>query len=125
MKKVLIVDDSMLSRAAVKMCLSGVPDLVFHEAADGSRGVEFFREIRPDITVLDLTMPVMSGFDALREMRGIDPRALVIVLSADAQRKTIDMVTELGAFRILRKPPQKPEVIEAVHEALRRLAERS
>jgi two-component system chemotaxis response regulator CheY len=116
--KILIVDDSLLARMAVKKCIPEDLECELFEAADGVQGIKKYIEIGPDIVFMDLTMPVMSGFAVLGEIKKINPDAKVIVLSADVQKRTFEKVTELGAFRMLRKPPQKEEIQKAVADAL-------
>lgn len=112
MAKILIVDDSVVARMSLKTCL---PKEVGHEIAegkDGAEGITLYQSFRPDVTFMDLTMPGMDGIAALAEIRTIDPTARVIILTADIQRRTIERVTELGAFAVVKKPPVK-EVVQA------------
>lgn len=101
---ILIVDDSPISRKIVKKCLPKKHEFELFEAGDGLAGVEKFKAVKPDLVLLDLTMPVMDGVQALTEMREIDNEAVVVVLTADVQAKTTDKVMSLGAFTLLRKP---------------------
>jgi len=110
-KKVLIVDDSPVSRMIVRKCLPKGEDFEIFEAGDGREGLEKFKEAAPDVTFLDLTMPVMNGFQALAEIKKADPDAVVIVLTADVQQKTIDRVMAAGAAMVVPKPPSA-EIIE-------------
>ena len=116
--KILLVDDSLLARMAVKKYIPKDLECELYEAADGVQGIKQYKKIKPDIVFMDLTMPVMNGFAVLGEITKTDPDAKVIVLSADVQKRTIEKVTDLGAFRILRKPPQKDDIQKAVADAL-------
>lgn len=116
--KVLVIDDSLLARMAVRKSLPEDPPCEVVEAADGAQGIKQFREVTPDIVFTDLTMPVINGFAVVEMIQEIDPRVPVIVLSADIQKRTFEKVMELGAFRMLRKPPQKEEIRRAVADAL-------
>jgi two-component system chemotaxis response regulator CheY len=116
--KILVIDDSLLARMAVKKSLPESPPYELAEAADGAQGIKLFGEMAPDIVFTDLTMPVISGFAVLEMLRKLDPRVPVIVLSADIQKRTYEKVMELGAFRMLRKPPQKEEIRRALADAL-------
>lgn len=113
-KKLLIVDDSPVSRMIVKKCLPKGRKFEVFEASDGKDGLEKFTEIEPDVTFLDLTMPVMDGFQALAAMKQVAPAAVVIVLTADIQQKTVDRVLAAGASMVLPKPPS----VEIIAEAL-------
>lgn len=114
LQTVLIVDDSPISRKMLKSCFPKERGFEFHEAGDGLQALEKYKELRPDLVTLDLTMPVMDGYTALAEIRAFDPQATVIVCTADVQDKSLQEVTEKGAFMILPKPPNKTSVQEAL-----------
>jgi two-component system, chemotaxis family, chemotaxis protein CheY len=118
---ILIVDDSPISRKMLKSCIPKDHEYVFHEAGDGLAGLELYKKIQPDVTFMDLTMPVMDGATALDEIRKYDKHALVIVLTADVQVKSISKVTELGAFLVVKKPPSKESIQDALSKAEERL----
>jgi two-component system, chemotaxis family, chemotaxis protein CheY len=111
-KKILIVDDSPISRKMLKSCIPAECVKEFLEAGDGLAGLNIFKEASPDVTFLDLTMPVMDGVQALEEMKKHNPDAVVIVATADIQAKSIEKVMGLGAFHVLKKPPTKESVRE-------------
>jgi two-component system, chemotaxis family, chemotaxis protein CheY len=115
-KKILIVDDSPISRKMLKSCITKHEGLEILEAGDGLKGLETFKEAGPDLTFLDLTMPVMDGFQALEEMKKHNPNALIIVSTADIQAKSIEKVMELGALHVLKKPPTKDSVLLALRK---------
>ncbi|MCM0083503.1 response regulator [Geomonas sp. Red32] len=114
LQTVLIVDDSPISRKMLKSCFPKEREFQFHEAGDGLQALNLYRELKPDLVTLDLTMPVMDGFTALAEIRAFDPEAMVIVCTADVQDKSLQEVTDKGAFMILAKPPSKGSVLEAL-----------
>lgn len=116
-KKILIVDDSPISRKILKSCIPKETPYEFYEAGDGLAGFNLYKEVAPDITFMDLTMPVMDGTAALAEIRKFDPRAMVIVATADVQIKSVTRVMELGAFMVIKKPPTKESVGEALAQA--------
>ena len=113
--KILIVDDSRTARMLIKGSIPGNLEARIEEAENGKEGLEKFRSFLPDVTFLDLTMPVMDGFSFLSVLHEEYPKAVVIVLSADIQRHSLSRVKELGALRFLKKPPELSEI----HEALR------
>ena len=123
-KKILIVDDSPISVKIIKSCVPKDMGYELYDAADGQMGVEKYKEIRPDLTFMDLTMPVMTGFQALEEIMKSDPKAMVIILTADVQIKAIAKAHDLGAFSVLKKPPSKESVAGAIKEAEEALASR-
>ena len=120
-KKILIVDDSPVARAIIKKCLPKDRDFELTEANNGQEGIQKFKEVRPDLTFLDLTMPVMDGFDALRVIKEEDNQAVVMVLSSDIQNKTVEKVVTLGADMVIPKPPSAESIQEALTKAAKLL----
>ncbi len=112
MAKILIVDDSIVARMSVKGCLPKNQGHELFEAGDGTKAIEMFLAIRPDVTFLDLTMPDMNGLEVLAYLKKDFPDAVIIILSADIQKQTQEKSQQLGAFSIVRKPPVK-DVIQA------------
>src|SRR6185436_2013482 len=95
---VLVVDDHSLVRTGVVNIINHEPDLhVIAEAANGLEAVEAFRTHRPDITLIDLRMPVMEGVEAVRHIREIDPNAKVIVLTTYDADEDISRALRAGA----------------------------
>lgn len=116
-EKVLVVDDSPIARKIMKKCLPEGRQFQIEEAPDGAAAVEKYKEFNPEIVFLDLTMPVMSGIEALEEIKKIDPKAVVVVATADIQAKTIAQVAKLGALTVLKKPPSAETVLKALEKA--------
>jgi two-component system chemotaxis response regulator CheY len=116
-KKILLVDDSRASRFIIKGCLPKDRGYELSEAADGKAGLEMYKEFKPDLTFLDLTMPVMDGYEALEEIMKYDSNALVIVLTADIQKKAREKVAKLGSFKVIPKPPTREAMGQAILEA--------
>lgn len=123
-KKILVVDDSPVSIKIMKSCIPKERGYELFDAANGLLGLEMHKQIRPDLTFMDLTMPVMNGFEALQEIIQYDERAIVIVATADVQIKAIAMAHELGAFSVIKKPPNKDSVAAAINEVENALANR-
>ena len=99
-------------------------DYELFDASDGQMGVEKYKEVKPDLTFMDLTMPVMNGFEALEEILKLDQKALVIILTADVQIKAVAKAHDLGAFTVVKKPPAKESIAAAIKEATDALAKR-
>jgi two-component system, chemotaxis family, chemotaxis protein CheY len=118
--KILIVDDSPISRRMLKSSIPKDPEYQFFEAGDGQQGLEMFREVRPQVTFMDLTMPVMDGISSVQEIMKLDETASVVVLTADVQARMIMNAYQAGAFLVLKKPPTK----ESIQDALNKVAER-
>ncbi|MBA4419238.1 MAG: response regulator [Syntrophus sp. (in: bacteria)] len=118
-KKILLVDDSPISRKILKSCMPKDQEYDFYEAGDGQEGLTKFSEVHPDVTFLDITMPVMNGLECLEEIKKFDERAIIIMCTADVQPKSILKAAALGAIAVLRKPPSK----ETVQDALTKVQE--
>ncbi|OEU52184.1 MAG: histidine kinase [Desulfuromonadales bacterium C00003096] len=119
----LIVDDSPIARQILKKCLPKESSFTVIEASDGQEALEKFRQYRPEITFMDMTMPVMDGFQAIAEIKQIDPQAIIIAATADVQQKAKQRIAELGALMLLPKPASPKAVRDALakaEQALRR-----
>lgn len=116
-KKILIVDDSPIARKMLKSCLPKDQGYEFSEAGDGREGFEKYKDIRPDVTFMDLTMPVMTGYEAIEEIINHDKDAMIIVVTADVQMKAIKTVMELGAFMVLKKPLKREDIHSSLLKA--------
>lgn len=115
--KVLVVDDSKLARLSImKIVRETRPDAQITEAENGAIAVDLYSQSEFDIVLLDLTMPVMDGFEALEKIRKIDPAAKVVVISADVQAKAKLKVLRLGATNMLPKPISKEKMQEILSE---------
>ena len=123
-KKILIVDDSPVSIKIIKSCIPKDQGYELFDAANGQIGLELFRQIEPDLTFMDLTMPVMNGFEALQEIMKIDSRAIVVIATADVQIKAIAKAHDLGAFSVIKKPPTRENIAAAITEVEKALVER-
>ena len=115
--KILIVDDSALSRRTLRRILeSGGYEVV--EADDGMTALEIYFLEKPSLVLLDLVMKGMYGLDVLVKLREMDPKAMVVVASADIQSSTRTMVDEAGALAFINKPFVSEQVLAAVETAL-------
>ncbi|HKR23471.1 MAG TPA: response regulator [Pyrinomonadaceae bacterium] len=115
--KLLIVDDSALSRRTLRRILETAGYEVV-EADDGMTALEVYFLEKPSLVLLDLVMKGMYGLDVLVKLREMDPKALVVVASADIQSSTRKLVDEAGALGFINKPFISEDVIAAVHAAL-------
>ena len=115
--KILIVDDSGLARRSTRRILEGAGYEVI-EAEDGLGGLEQYFVQKPDVVVLDLVMKGMYGHDVLTKLRELDAGARVIVVTADVQRSSRDMMAASGASGFLTKPVNSDDLLHAVRGAL-------
>ena len=115
--KVLVVDDSGLARRSARRALESAGYQVV-EAEDGLAALERYFVEKPAVVLLDLVMKGMYGLDVLAKLREMDPAARVIVISADIQSTSRDMVAAAGASAFLNKPANPPDIVAAVQQAL-------
>ena len=115
--RILVVDDSSLARRRARSILeTGGYEVV--EAEDGMSALERFFVDKPDLVMLDLVMKGMYGLEVLSKLREIDPRARVIVVSADIQTSSHELVGAAGAAGFLVKPLDEQAALTLVRSAL-------
>ncbi len=114
MAKILIVDDAAFMRMMVKDTLNkgGYDDVV--EAVDGADAVEKFKEISPDLVIMDITMPNKDGLEALKEIKAINPSSNVIMCSAMGQESMVIEAIKSGAKDFIVKPFKADRVLKTV-----------
>ena len=118
MKSILVIDDNRLIRQTFKTHLSS-EGFEVSLAADGGEGVAQFEEVRPDLVILDIHLPVMGGIDVLKRIREIDDKAYVIMITAFDDMKTTVEAMKLGAFEYICKPIDYDELLLGIHKAQR------
>ena len=111
--KVLLVDDSGLARRSTRRILEGAGYAVI-EAEDGMAAIEQYYVEKPDVVMLDLIMKGMYGLEVLSKLREMDPDARVVVLSADIQSSSRELVQAAGAAGFLTKPADPAEMLDMV-----------
>jgi two-component system chemotaxis response regulator CheY len=117
-KRVLLVDDAVFMRNRIKGILEGAGYEVVGEASNGREAVERYRELKPDLTTMDVVMPFKSGIEATQEILKADGRALVVMCSALGQESLVLQAIEAGAVDYLVKPFRSEDVLEVVGKAL-------
>ncbi len=113
-KKVLIVDDAAFMRMLLKDIITKAGFEVVGEASNGKEAVEKYKELKPDIVTMDITMPEMNGIEAVKEIKKIDPNAKIIMVSAMGQQAMVIEAIQAGAKDFIVKPFQPARVIEAL-----------
>ena len=117
--RVLLVDDHALLRTGVAKIINQESDLrVVGEAGNGVDAVEAYVRHRPDVTLLDLRMPVMEGVEAVRQIRARDPRALVIVLTTYDRDDEISQALKAGAKAYVLKDIAADELVDCIRQVL-------
>lgn len=117
MANILIVDDAAFMRITLKNILTEKGHTV-HEAVNGADAVEKFQEVSPDLVTMDITMPEKNGIDALADIKGLNPKARVVMCSALGQEAMVRKAIALGARDFIVKPFDADRVLAAVNNAL-------
>lgn len=118
MANVLVVDDAAFMRLSIKQILEAHGHVMIAEAADGKEAILKYTEFKPDITILDITMPEMSGLEALAHIKEKDPKAKVVICSALGQQEQLAKAIQLGAKDFIVKPFEPERMIAALNQVL-------
>lgn len=116
--RILVVDDAAFMRMMIKDILLKNGYEVVGEANDGLQAIEKFKELKPDLVTMDITMPEMDGIAALKEIKSMDANAKVIMCSAMGQQAMVIDAIQAGAKDFIVKPFQADRVIEAISKTL-------
>ncbi|MFI3249638.1 MAG: response regulator [Eubacteriales bacterium] len=114
MVKILLVDDAAFMRKVIKDTLSKNGYTELFEAVDGADAVEKFDQIKPDLVLMDITMPNMDGLEALKTIRAKDPNANIVMCSAMGQETMVIDAIRSGAKDFIVKPFKAERVLKAV-----------
>lgn len=118
MAKVLIVDDASFMRMTIKQMLEKNGHETVGEAGDGIEAVKKYIEVKPDVVLLDITMPEMNGVEALKRIKELDPAAKVIICSAMGQQAMVAQAIQSGAKDFIVKPFEADRLIAAVDRVM-------
>ncbi|HOQ37489.1 MAG TPA: response regulator [Acetivibrio sp.] len=114
MKRVLIVDDAAFMRMSLRTMLEKNGFQVIDEAENGSVAVIKYKELKPDIVTMDITMPEMDGIQALKEIRKFDSNCKVIIISAMGQESYVREAVMSGAKGFVVKPFKEDYIIQTL-----------
>ena len=117
-KNILICDDAAFMRMMIKDILTKNGYNVAGEAENGAKAVEKYAELKPDLVLMDITMPEMDGIEALKKIKASDPSASVIMCSAMGQQAMVIEAIQNGAKDFIVKPFQADRVLEAVKKVV-------
>lgn len=117
--RVLVVDDLPMMRAAIRKALAEQEFLVVSEAENGRDGVLAYADKRPDVVILDISMPVMDGITALEKLKLIDPEAKVVMCSALGEQQMVMRALRRGAREFVVKPFSYERLTSAVKKVAR------
>ena len=117
-KNILICDDAAFMRMMIKDILTKNGYNIAGEAENGAKAVEKYAELKPDLVLMDITMPEMDGIEALKKIKASDPGASVSMCSAMGQQAMVIESIQSGAKDFIVKPFQADRVIEAVQKVV-------
>ncbi len=117
-KTILIVDDAAFMRMMIKDILTKNGYNVVGEAENGGKAVEKYKELSPDLVIMDITMPEVDGIQALKEIKQYNADSQIIMCSAMGQQAMVIEAIQAGAKDFIVKPFQADRVIEAVKKVI-------
>ena len=117
-KNILIVDDAAFMRMMIKDILTKNGYNVAGEAENGAKAMEKYNELKPDLVLMDITMPEVDGIQALKNIKASDPNAKIIMCSAMGQQAMVIEAIQSGAKDFIVKPFQAERVLEAVKKVI-------
>jgi len=113
-KTILLVDDATIMRMMLKKLLSESGYEIVGEAENGQKALEKYKELKPQLVIMDITMPEMNGIQATKAIKEFDSSALIIMCSAMGQQSMVIESIQAGARDFIVKPFQNDRVLEAV-----------
>jgi two-component system chemotaxis response regulator CheY len=120
MSRILLIDDDEMTLMMLRAILTDAGYTVT-ATADGPRGIDLYKELRPELVLLDIGLPGMSGMQVLRELRRFDPEANVIVISGYTSQASVREAMKNGARKFLEKPVDGKKLVETVRQSLMNL----
>ncbi|MEM7415265.1 MAG: response regulator transcription factor [Gemmatimonadota bacterium] len=118
--RILLVDDHAMFRAGIRALIEAEPRLeVVGEAASGDEAVDRVRELKPDVVVMDLSMPGSNGLEATRRIRALGVETNILVLTVHAEEEYLVPVVEAGASGYLTKTSADTDLLEAIRMVAR------
>lgn len=119
MANIMVVDDAIFMRASIKQVLEEKGHAVVAQAESGTEAIEKYLDVKPDVVLLDITMPGMNGVEALKRLKVLDANAKIIICSAVGQQEKIAEAIEAGALDFIVKPFKPERLTAAVEHALK------
>lgn len=116
MTKVLIVDDAAFMRLSIRTMLEKNGFEIVGEAENGLDAIQKYKDLNPDIVTMDITMPKVTGVDALKVIKGYDPNAKVVMLSAMGQESMVREAVLSGAKSFIVKPFKEEHIIKVLKD---------
>lgn len=116
--RIMLVDDAQVTRLMLTRILRAGGYEIAGEASNGMEAVDLYRKINPDLVMMDITMPTMSGIEAVRKIREYDSEAKVVMCSAIGQKSMVIEAIEAGARNYILKPFEPQKVLDVVSSIL-------
>lgn len=117
-KKIMLVDDAAFMRMTIKNCLTKAGYTNIIEAGDGQAALDTYQNEKPDLVIMDITMPNMDGIQALQAIKGVDSSAKVVMCSAMGQESMVVEAIHLGALDFIVKPFKPERILQTVGKIL-------
>ena len=118
MAKILIVDDSKTSRRFLRNMLEEAGHQIEGEAVNGQEGIDKYKQLKPDLVTMDITMPVLDGIEAVGEIMEYDADAKVIMVTAAGQKTNMVEALKRGAADFIQKPFESEVILKVVEKVL-------
>ncbi len=118
MASVLIVDDAAFMRLNIRRMLEANGHTVAGEAENGKEAVAKYLEVKPDIVLMDITMPEMDGIEALKRIKVLDEKSKIVICSAVGQQQMVATAIQCGAENFIVKPFEASVLIAAINKVL-------
>lgn len=118
MARVLIVDDAAFMRMTIQRIIEAEDHTMVAEAGNGVEAIEKFMETKPDVVILDISMPEMNGIETLKRLKVLEPAAKIIICSAIGYQDLLAQAIECGAAEFILKPFEKEQLIKAIEKVM-------
>ena len=120
-KKVLIVDDAQFTRNMLKNIINKIDNIeVIGEASNGDEAISLYKKLNPDLVTMDLVMPSKGGIEATEEILKVNPKALIVVVSALGQEALVLEAAKKGAKDFIQKPFKTEQIVEVMDRILKK-----
>lgn len=125
MAKILIVDDSLVMRKNLSVILKGDGHEIVGEATNGRQAVTMYRDLKPDLVTMDISMPILTGVEAVKKIIEEDANAKIIMISAVNQKKMVFNALNSGAKHYIVKPIEPKKVIAVIDEVIQSISDKA
>ena len=118
MARILVVDDAAFMRMTIQQILESNNHTMVAEAENGVQAIEKFMETKPDVVILDISMPEMNGIETLKRLKILEPEAKIIICSAIGYQDLLAQAIECGAAEFILKPFEKEQLVKAIEKVM-------